>query len=387
MHPVNKKPVFYISRMLPAYRLDVFEHLNKALDNNLIVCHGQAPQQSAIVFDETQTSFKRIKLKNYWIGGEAVHFQFYKSLFKRYGAPAAILVEESPRSVTLPFLLRYAHKKRIARILWGHFYSINRTFDLEHPLQRHRIKMATKVEACITYGMRGQTMLRQFIDEERVFLARNTLHIEKLFTEKSTYASLSKQKLRESLGLPGHLPTFCFSGQLLPYKGVSVLIRFFEQFTKTTPASLVIIGDGNERAVMEDYVNTSGIQNVFFLGSIPKLEHTVPYFLASDMMVVPGALGLVVNHAFGLGLPVLSQLPPDHSPYHGPESENIIQEENGLMVEWGNLDALVSGAHTILADLERYSMNALHYAEEHLKLEKMVNSLVSAITYAQSKVG
>ena len=380
-----KNPVFYVSRMLPAYRLDVFEQLNKRLQGNLVVCHGQPPNASSILMRDSEVGFQREFLKNRWYGGETAHLQFYKKIFRKHGPPSVLLAEESPRSIMLPALLRHARKQGAGRVLWGIFYSVHRPFDPSHPLQRYRIRMASSVEALALYGNKAKEYLKPFIPEEQLFVARNTLHVEKLLSLYQELEKEGKKKVRRRLGLPEELPVFCFTGQLIPRKGTAALLQFFEKFSQQSPASLVVIGGGPEREVMEDYVNTSNLKHVHFLGSVPRFEDSAPYMYASDMMVIPGYVGLVANHALGLGVPLLSREAPGNLPFHGPEVENLIPGFNGELVPRDDLSQLVSGARKILSQQDEYAKNALTFAKEKLKLEYLVDTLESAIQFAYFK--
>ncbi|MDX1428862.1 MAG: hypothetical protein R3282_01190, partial [Rhodothermales bacterium] len=115
--------------MLPAYRIPVFERLNDRLDGRLIVCHGQRPAGNPILTGDLDSTFRTVPMSNYWLRGETVHAQPFGGLFESHGLPAALIAEESPRSITLPFLLRAARRLGAPRILWGIFYSVHRPYS------------------------------------------------------------------------------------------------------------------------------------------------------------------------------------------------------------------------------------------------------------------
>ena len=99
-------------------------------------------------------------------------------------------------------------------------------------------------------------------------------------------------------------------------------------------------------------------------------------------MLMPGYLGLAVNHAFAFGLPVVSfRHPAGGVKFHSPEVEYVRSGETGLLCSGNSSEALAAGVREVLADRERYSANALAYAQEHLTLSSMVDGLEAAIRH------
>ncbi|NNE36225.1 MAG: glycosyltransferase, partial [Rhodothermales bacterium] len=282
------KPVYYFSRMLPAYRVPVLDKLNQRLGGRLVVCHGQRPEGNPTLMGDVAASFRRVPLRNIWIRGETVHAQPFGGVFEQYGIPKAIIAEESPRSITLPFLLRSARRHGAARILWGIFYSVHRPYSSRHPLQQYRLRMARRVEACLCYSRRSRDVLATHVDPDRLFVAQNTLNTTELFELRDKLLKEGRSQVRKRLGLPDQ-PTFVFVGQLVARKGTDDLISFIKAITERQPATLVIIGDGPERVSMEESVTAQGLDDhVRFLGSISDADKLAPHIFASDVMVIPG---------------------------------------------------------------------------------------------------
>lgn len=367
--------------MLPAYRVPVLDRLNERLGGRLVVCHGQRPEGNPTLMGDVSASFQRVPLRNIWLKGEAIHAQPFGGVFEQFGNPTAVIAEESPRSITLPFLLRSAKRRGAARILWGIFYSVHRPYSSRHPLQQYRLRMARSVEACLCYSRRSRDVLSTHVDADRLFVAQNTLDTTELFGLHDELSREGRSSVRKRLGLPDR-PTFVFVGQLVARKGTEDLIAFIKSITETRQATLLIIGDGPERASMEQAVAALRLENhVWFLGSISDADRLAPYIFAADVMVIPGYVGLVINHAFSLGVPILTQDPPDATPFHGPEIESLVSGENGLMVR-RMPGALVDGAVRILEDRQRFSDNALEYCRQHLAVEHLIDSIENALNIA-----
>ena len=377
------RPILYVARMVPGYRIPVLEKLNDRLDGRLVVCAGLPPSTSSFNFmmPEEKKGFRSIALKNRWLFGERMHAQPIRRVFREIGDPAVVLAEESPRSVTLPFLLRHARKRGAGRVLWGHFSSLKRDFDPKrHPQDRYRVALARSVEACACYTPGVADLLRPYVPEENLFVAPNTIDMAPMFEQYNILATEGKAAVRRRLSLRADVPVLVFLGRLIPEKGTSMLLETFARLRTHTPAELLIIGDGPERAAMESYVAGHAISGVRFLG--PLFEAAAPYLFASDVMLMPGYLGLVINHSFAFGLPIVSMRKPVGMASHSPEVEYVRSGENGLLCDGEGAEDLYRGVKTVLADQNRFSMNALNTARNELTVDRMVDGLYDAIQHA-----
>lgn len=380
---MTQRPIFYFTRVLPAYRVSILEHLNSRVEGRLVVCHGQPAGNSSTLMGRVDGDFESVLLKNYWLGDETVHAQPFRQVFSNFGPPAVVLAEESPRSLTLPLLLRHARKQGAGRVLWGIFYSVFRSFSCYHPLQQYRLMLARQVEACACYTKGVKELLRPHVSSEKLFVAQNTLDTKQLSSLRSSLEMEGKRAVRTRLNLPLNEPVLVFTGQLVRRKGTQELLNIFRTFRDSQPATLLIIGDGPERSAMEEAVAASQTSNVRFLGAIASLERSAPYLFASDLMLIPGYVGLVVNHAFSLGLPVVTQEAPGKSPFHGPEFESVVDGYNGIVAQRKE-GGLLQAIRRVLNDQPSFSGNALRYAREHLSMEQMVDGLDAAIRYAEA---
>jgi len=96
-----------------------------------------------------------------------------------------------------------------------------------------------------------------------------------------------RSEIRARLGL-GDAPTVIFIGGFYRWHGLDVLIEAFRHLMQQLPqARLLLAGDGQERAGLEQRVNEFGLPHaVKFLGHVPHQE--VPRFLeAADVAVAP----------------------------------------------------------------------------------------------------
>lgn len=380
------RPVFYFTRMVPGYRVPVLERLNARLEGRLVVCAGQPPRTSSLrsLTDEPSGGFRQVRLRNVWLGGETLHVQPFRRVFREIGTPGVVLAEESPRSISLPWLLRYARRRGIGRLLWGHFSSNDRPFSPRHLADRYRIALARSVEACVCYTEPIAEALRPYVPAERLFVARNTLDTDTLFALHDTLAAEGRVAVRRRLGLPADAPVLVFIGRLIKAKGVDRLLDVFGVLRAQRAAHLLVIGSGPEKGVLEARAAREKIDDVHFLGALPAWTDSAPYLYAADLMLMPGYLGLAVNHAFAFGLPVVSQASPDPAiRFHSPEVAYVRPGENGLLAPSGDPAALLEAVERVLADQARFSQNAYAYARAHLTIAQMVDGLEAAIRFVE----
>ena len=383
-----ERPVFYFTRMMTAYRIPVLERLGERLGGRLVVCAGQPPQASSLraLTGEQPRRFRQVGLRNYWVRGETLHAQPFRKVFEEFGPPAAVLAEESPRSLSLPFLLRYARRQGVGRLLWGHFSSNDRPFSPRHPADRYRIALARSVEACVCYTEPIADLLRPFVPAERLFVARNTLDTDTLFALHDDLAAEGREAVRRRLDLPPDAPVIVFIGRLIKTKGTARLLDVFGALRAKRTASLLVIGSGPEQQAMEERVARERLDGVRFLGALPAWADSAPYLFAADLMLMPGYLGLAVNHAFAFGVPVVSQAAPAPSiRFHSPEAAYVEPGANGLLARPDDPAAMLEAVEDVLADRARFSRNAYTYARTHLTLDQMVDGLETAIRFVETR--
>lgn len=380
-----EKPVYYFARFVPGYRVPILEQLNERLDGRLIVCSGQPPGAASIryLISDQARAYREVRLRNFWLRGDKIHAQPFRRAFEQYGDPAVVLAEESPRSLTLPLLLSRAGKKGAGRVLWGHFSSLRRSFDPErHLFDRYRLRLARSVEACACYTPGVADLLRPFVREENLFVARNTINLSPLLAERDALAMEGKVAIRERLSVSEDAAVLVYLGRLIPQKGTEMLLEAYRILSEQREATLFVIGDGPDRERMEVYAAANVLKDVRFLGPLSD-DDAAPYLFASDAMVMPGYLGLVINHAFAFGLPVISMRRPAGIAAHSPEVEYVESGETGMLCDGETADDLVAGINAVISDLPRFSRNALSYARTHLTVDRMVDGLYDAIQHAR----
>jgi glycosyltransferase involved in cell wall biosynthesis len=156
-----------------------------------------------------------------------------------------------------------------------------------------------------------------------------------------------KITLRRQLGLPPEKLILLYVGNLVPYKGVKILVDAV-YLMKASHSVLVLIGDGEERLSLEERVSRLGLsQRIRFVGAIPPDQ--VPLWMAAaDLFVLPSfseGRSNVLLEAMASGLPVVATDIPGNR-------EAVSAGETGLLVPPGDPDSLAMALESMVANKE-----------------------------------
>jgi glycosyltransferase involved in cell wall biosynthesis len=166
---------------------------------------------------------------------------------------------------------------------------------------------------------------------------------------------------------PAGVPVIFWAGRMLPRKAPVLAVHAFAELCKTTPARLVMAGEGPLAQQVEDTVQRLGIGgDVDLLGQVPWDEMTRQYDTAAVLLFTSlrESFGAQLLEAMGRGLPVVAL-----------DMHGISDAKVGLAAEKvplpGNPDELparlAAGMRAVLSgsDWEARSAAAVQFASEH----------------------
>ncbi len=136
-----------------------------------------------------------------------------------------------------------------------------------------------------------------------------------------------------------------FTGRLTKVKGVDFLIRA----AKDIPATIVIIGDGPERKVLEEEIKKQKAENIVMLGYFrtggEELFHA--FYERADVYVCPSVweepLGLTILEAMAAHTPVVAT-------NKGGVISIITDKVNGLLIQPRSSSAIAQAVNTLLSN-------------------------------------
>jgi glycosyltransferase involved in cell wall biosynthesis len=149
------------------------------------------------------------------------------------------------------------------------------------------------------------------------------------------------EELRRSFGVEG--PLLAFAGRLTAQKSLRVAL---ESVAAVDGVTLLIAGEGDERAALERDVRELGLDGrVRFLGALPR-ERVVELFRAADASILSSSwenFPHTVVEALAVGTPVLATSA-------GGVAEVVRDGENGLLVPIGDTAGLTEAVGRFFSD-------------------------------------
>lgn len=367
---------------LTDYRVPVMRRLQELLGEDVIVYHGApAPGSNLnVVAPGQDIGMAHVALRQRWLFGGRLVVNDPRPLLQ--GArPRAVIVRHTIRNPVFPFMLAGFRRRGVPVVGWGHGYSQRRSFEPGRRItDRAHLAVVQGCDAYVTYSEHNRDVLAAHLPPERLFVAPNTVDTEPLFELRREFSRQGRRSLREEIGLDPDRPYACFIGRLHARKRPEVLLEACAvlRISGRPPPGVVFVGDGPVRGELERRAAELALSDVVFAGARYGAA-AARYLYASDVMAMPGALGLAASHALALGVPVVTQrLGPDLVG-HGPEAAYVRDGVNGRFVEYGDAATFAAGLADALDRREELSGHAIEFAERNLRLDDMVGGFVRAI--------
>lgn len=221
---------------------------------------------------------------------------------------------------------------------------------------RHNYRQDGRFIAVSTFVR--EKMIEHGADPARITVIPNGVDLE-------TFAPGDRAGARADLDLPQNLPLILFTGNLIPRKGVDVLLQAFSKAAKHDAAHLAIVGEGPEREILMALARELGIAGrATFAGRRPLTE--MPrWYRACDLYVMPSwaeGLSVAILEAMASARPVITSRPGRG------EHDAVIPGETGLLTEYGDVAELSHALEQLMQspDLARtLGANGRRRAESH----------------------
>ncbi|WDQ99677.1 glycosyltransferase family 4 protein [Devosia sp. J2-20] len=215
---------------------------------------------------------------------------------------------------------------------------------------------------------------------DKVTVFNNAIDVSSISTEMSTLNRETLAELRAA-DFQGSQNIGVYVGGLYAGKRINLLLESADQIREGVPDfQLIVIGGGPEKALVEQAALTRPW--VRYVG--PKFGPAKTELVAlGNVLLMPGAVGLVVLDAFAYGLPLVTT----RSSKHGPEISYLVDGENGVIVE--NDEDYAAAVVTLLTNSEeraRLAKNAASCLQTY-NIENMVKAFRNGILAALSDDG
>ena len=173
--------------------------------------------------------------------------------------------------------------------------------------------LVTHADAVIAYTTEGANQALEWgVPADRVVTMGNTLDLESIDLAKRLLTPAILQSTRNTLGFDD-APVFLFVGRPTPPKRLDLAIEATLALEGSQhPVNLVVIGDSKD---IESYKALAArSKRIVFLGEILKEDELARYFALSAAVILPGAVGLTINHAFAYDRPLITSRHAQHRP-------------------------------------------------------------------------
>lgn len=373
--------ILLFQRLIPHYRVALFKKLHQKL--GIVVCHSRA-KKGVSLQEQKELEFPNEVLKRVYFGKSATAMrQCILPVLRKY-KPGIVITEFSLSYITFWCLFALKSIFRYKLIVWTHGV---KSKEMQQPFSSRESKIQrwvyNKADAVILYSPKRKELLAQHVPQpEKLFLANNTLDTEALNKIHNRLEAKGKIVVKKELGFT-HKWNLVFIGRLMPDKRPAMLLEVFKEISGKYDVALHIIGSGPEEEKIK--TNAAANEKTYDHGPIHDLELSSKYLFASDLMVMPGYVGLSVVHSMAMGCPVLTCRQGPEGPYHSPEVEYIHDGVNGLFCDYST-EGLKEAMTSLLNHPEKLtamSAQARKTIEEEATLELFVKGFVEAVGYVR----
>lgn len=325
---------------LPHYRVRFYELLAERGGFDYVVFHGAPP--SWVGTPELKGPFafsqRRVTNHEFRVGPMSLIYQpvVWEILTGGYDA---IVITSEAKFVSNLLLALLCKLRGIAVLHWGFGYHPPRGSRESAAPNRALLAVTTRIKKCFTrladgfiaYTKSGaERLIESGYPRDRTFFVQNTIDMTEQIRLYEAERETDPQKIRREFGLRPDSAVFVFIGRLVPIKRVDQLIEAVRIIHRDKLSQrfveVVIIGSGMCEA--DCRAQAADVPGVHFLGALPPNDQVARCLKVSAAAVVAGMVGLVANHAFAHGRPVITL----SSEMHSPEVEYIEHEHNGLVV-------------------------------------------------------
>lgn len=287
--------------------------------------------------------------------------------------------------LSLPFMFLLCKLTRRKFFLWSHGYDRKKGFYPRRSiLDMYRLVLMKLADGIIVYGQKDKLLLSKYVTPNKVFIAQNTLDTESLIVIKKQLQSEGRDNIKKRLGIT-HEYNIIFIGRMMKNKKPDLLYDIHNiLLTKYNKrVGVHFVGDGPMMQEIKCKVEGSDAYNDFyFYGAVDDYEISGALLFVCDMMVMPGDLGLSINHSFCFDCPVTTFKQRGFSPAHGPEIEYLIHERTGFLIDEHTAHAISHQINSFFENSELRSEmieNVRNMPEDVFPITRMVDGLLNCI--------
>lgn len=370
---------------LAAYRAAVYRELASRDEIDLRLWYGTDPGITNVEPDGFRAEHRPQRV---WkLAGQEFFWQQAQVDAARRDDVDVIVLGWASRYLSLGPALRAAKRRGVGIVLWGHGFSRS-----ESPLRKwNRDRIASKADALLFYDQKtADAAIDAGQAADRVYVAHNAIDQKPIAAATDEWRSDPGRldAFRTTEGLQGRR-VLLYVSRFTPKNRLPLLVDAVERLRQTHPDVLAVMIGGGELfdPIQEDIRRRGLAENFRLLGPIYEESRLAPWFLSAEAFVYPSAIGLSILHAFGYGLPVITD---DAWSNHNPEivayqPDASLPDANGLAYRHGDGGSLAATLARLLDDpplRERLAEGALRTVRQRYNVSAMVDGMAAAIRHA-----
>ena len=375
------KEIIIVQRIFPEYRKPIFDAIHERIDFALL--HSQ--NKSGI--KQTSSPYS-ISIRKWQYGKGDTHLFLNVFGYIKRNKPKVIIHELAVGIMSLPLLMLARRLFGYKFIIWGHMYNRKIGFNPQKNLSdKYRLWLQKKADAIITYSIaEKEELINNRISGQKIFPALNTLDTNKYLAIRNDFEKVGKLNIKQKIGFT-HQFNLIFIGRLYEDKWPQYAIEVLDLLIRKGDLSVALhfVGSGAMEKVLREYAQTNGLEDqVFFHSEIYDEYKTGQLLFASDIMIMPGCVGLSVNHAFCFDCPVMTFETNDHVPAHGPEIEYIVHGRTGFVIKNKSIEDMAGALYNYLNDerlQNEFKIHIRNTIENICPIDKLTNGFINAINY------
>jgi 1,2-diacylglycerol 3-alpha-glucosyltransferase len=217
------------------------------------------------------------------------------------------------------------------------------------------------------YGGRARQFgIKKGFDPDRLYVIYNSLDYEQCKRIRQEITPSELESVRKENFTNPNLPMVICSSRLIKVRRLDLLLDALAILkSQGYDVNALIVGGGVEKRALEQKALGMTLP-VRFLGECYDEKILARLFMASNVTVVPGYIGLTAMHSLGYGIPVITN---DNPELNAPEWEAVQPGVNGDLYRYGDAANLAEKIRrwTHLDDVEKAELSArcIQSVEQH----------------------
>ena len=367
--------IVHLTKLPAPYRLPLFERINQQPGIELVVVYLTDSQPNRFwQVDIGGRTFREILLSGIQFFVPALEWPIHltRGVFAHLcrERPDAVVVT-GYESLAFWQALLYCKLTRCRFVLWSGA-TLNRLRHNHGLVQMLRSLFLRNADGFLAYGTRSREFLEHWgVPVSRIHVGYNTVDME-FWARSGLNSEIGSQEIdRRMLRL-------LYVGLLIPLKRVDQILQALSLLTDL-PIEMTIIGEGRERARLEEMAHQLELKNIKFLG-FKQYDELPPYYRQADAFVFPSKRdiwGLVVNEALASGLPVICSELVGACP-------DLLDSSNSVLFNPHDVSSLVEAIREFYERRREFRTNRRQISEQACRrasLDQYAQAFIKAATY------